>query len=49
VAVGTSVVRALESAWDETRGRLRPATRLATLRVGPSFVPRVVDGSETRA
>ena len=44
VAVGTSVVRALESAWDEPLGRLRAATGLATLRVGPGFVPRVVDG-----
>ncbi len=44
VAVGTSVVRALESAWDEDEGRLRAGARTTTLRVGPAYVPRVVDG-----
>jgi S-adenosylmethionine:tRNA ribosyltransferase-isomerase len=44
VAVGTSVVRALESAWDERRGRMCGGTRMTTLRVGPGFAPRVVDG-----
>jgi S-adenosylmethionine:tRNA ribosyltransferase-isomerase len=44
VAVGTSVVRALESAWDESEGLLRAGARLATLRVGPGYVPRAVDG-----
>jgi len=44
VAVGTSVVRALESAWDEAEGRMRAGTRTATLRVAPGYAPRVVDG-----
>ncbi len=44
VAVGTSVVRALESAWDEAEGRLQAGSRMATLRIGPGYVPRVVDG-----
>ncbi len=44
VAVGTSVVRALESAWDEAARRVRAGERIATLRVAPGYVPRVVDG-----
>jgi S-adenosylmethionine:tRNA ribosyltransferase-isomerase len=44
VAVGTSVVRALESAWDETNRRLQAGQRTATLRLGPGHAQRVVDG-----
>jgi S-adenosylmethionine:tRNA ribosyltransferase-isomerase len=44
VAVGTSAVRALESAWDAAEGRLRPGARTATLRIGPGYAPCVVDG-----
>jgi S-adenosylmethionine:tRNA ribosyltransferase-isomerase len=42
VAVGTTVVRALESA--AAGGTLRAGTGTATLRIGPGFRPRVVDG-----
>jgi S-adenosylmethionine:tRNA ribosyltransferase-isomerase len=42
VAVGTSVVRALEGAWRD--GGLRAGAALTVLRVGPGYVPRVVDG-----
>jgi S-adenosylmethionine:tRNA ribosyltransferase-isomerase len=44
VAVGTSVVRALESAWDAAAGRLQAGARTATLRVGPGYAARIVDG-----
>jgi S-adenosylmethionine:tRNA ribosyltransferase-isomerase len=43
VAVGTSVVRALEGST-ATRGELLPGVGETTLRIGPGFVPRVVDG-----
>lgn len=42
VAVGTTVVRALESA--AAGGSLRAGAGTATLRIGPGFRPRVVDG-----
>jgi S-adenosylmethionine:tRNA ribosyltransferase-isomerase len=42
VAVGTSVVRALEAAWRE--GELRAGERVTDLRIGPGFTPRVVSG-----
>jgi S-adenosylmethionine:tRNA ribosyltransferase-isomerase len=42
VAVGTTVVRALEGAW--RRGALRSGAALTDLRVGPGYSPRVVDG-----
>jgi len=42
VAVGTTVVRALESAAQD--GRLRAGRGLATLRIDGGFRPRVVDG-----
>jgi S-adenosylmethionine:tRNA ribosyltransferase-isomerase len=42
VAVGTTVVRALEGAHRE--GRLRPGTNRTNLRIGPGFRPRVVTG-----
>jgi S-adenosylmethionine:tRNA ribosyltransferase-isomerase len=44
IAVGTTVVRALESAAALHRGRLRPHTGVTNLRIGPGFGPRVVDG-----
>jgi S-adenosylmethionine:tRNA ribosyltransferase-isomerase len=40
VAVGTSVTRALESAWD---GRLRASDGIATLRISPAHRLRAVD------
>jgi S-adenosylmethionine:tRNA ribosyltransferase-isomerase len=42
VAVGTSVVRALEGAWRD--GGLRAGAALTGLRVGPGYSPRVVSG-----
>jgi len=42
VAVGTTVVRALEGAFRE--GRLRPGANRTDLRIGPGFRPRVVTG-----
>src|SRR5262249_16901482 len=42
IAVGTSTMRALESA--EAAGRLRPGKGLATLRIGPSYRLRIVNG-----
>lgn len=43
VAVGTTVVRALEGAI-ANHGRLRPGAGTTELRIGPGFRPRVVDG-----
>jgi S-adenosylmethionine:tRNA ribosyltransferase-isomerase len=43
VAVGTTVVRALESAAEHEDGRLRPAAGTTALRLGPSRPLRVVD------
>jgi S-adenosylmethionine:tRNA ribosyltransferase-isomerase len=43
VAVGTTVVRALEGAA-RTEGDLRPGAGLTDLRIGRGFVPRVVSG-----
>ena len=42
VAVGTSVVRALEGA--ARHGRLRPGANRTDLRIGASYRPRVVSG-----
>lgn len=42
IAVGTTVVRALESAWDGSR--LRPKSGFSRLFVHPGRPPRVVDG-----
>jgi S-adenosylmethionine:tRNA ribosyltransferase-isomerase len=42
VAVGTSVVRALEGAW--RKGALRVGAGMTDLRIGSGFVPRVVSG-----
>ena len=42
VAVGTTVVRALEGAWRD--GALRAGAATTALRVGPGFEPRVVSG-----
>jgi S-adenosylmethionine:tRNA ribosyltransferase-isomerase len=42
VAVGTTVVRALESALDQD-GQVCPATGWTELRIGPQSPPRVVD------
>ena len=42
VAVGTTVVRALEGAYRE--GRLQPGANRTDLRIGPGFRPRVVTG-----
>lgn len=44
IAVGTSVVRALESAWLRGDGRLAAGEAVATLRIGPEHRPRVVSG-----
>lgn len=43
IAVGTSVVRALESAWRAGEG-VRAGTGIATLRIDGAYRPRVVDG-----
>jgi len=42
VAVGTTVVRALEGAWRD--GGLRALVATTDLRIGPGFEPRVVSG-----
>lgn len=44
IAVGTSVVRALESRALEGHGALAPGQGYTELRLGPGFRPRVVDG-----
>jgi S-adenosylmethionine:tRNA ribosyltransferase-isomerase len=44
IAVGTSVVRALESAVLEGTGTLRAGMSRTQLRIGPGFRPRIVDG-----
>jgi S-adenosylmethionine:tRNA ribosyltransferase-isomerase len=44
VAVGTTVVRALEGAAERGGGRLLPGVFVTSLRLGPGFHPRVVDG-----
>jgi S-adenosylmethionine:tRNA ribosyltransferase-isomerase len=43
LAVGTTVVRALESAFAE-HGELRAGRSVATMRIGPGYRPRVLDG-----
>ena len=43
IAVGTTVVRALESSWAE-HGDVRAGTSVATLVLGPGYQRRVVDG-----
>jgi len=44
VAVGTTVVRALEGCAAQNGCRLRPGPGVTDLRLGPGFVPRVIDG-----
>ncbi len=44
VAVGTTVVRALEGAAESGEGRLAAGEGRTSLRIGPAFRPRVVDG-----
>jgi len=44
VAIGTTVVRALEASSLRGHGRLQAGTGIATLRIGPDYEPRVVDG-----
>jgi S-adenosylmethionine:tRNA ribosyltransferase-isomerase len=44
VAVGTTVVRALEGAWEAGGGRLRAGEGRTSLRIDGRFQPRVVDG-----
>lgn len=44
VAVGTTVVRALEGRAAQGGGELRPGEGQTDLLLGPGFVPRVVDG-----
>ena len=44
VAVGTSVVRALEDSAQQSHGTLRAGEGLATLRIGAIHKPRIVDG-----
>ncbi|HZO16770.1 MAG TPA: S-adenosylmethionine:tRNA ribosyltransferase-isomerase [Polyangiaceae bacterium] len=46
VAVGTTVVRALEGSVHR-HGEVRPGAGVTDLRIGPGFVPRVVDGLVT--
>ena len=43
LAIGTTVVRALEGAFAD-RGALRAGEGVTSLRIGPGFRPRVVDG-----
>jgi S-adenosylmethionine:tRNA ribosyltransferase-isomerase len=47
VAVGTTVVRALESCALHGAGKLEPGDGLATLRLGPGYRPQIVDGMLT--
>jgi S-adenosylmethionine:tRNA ribosyltransferase-isomerase len=44
IAVGTTVVRALEAAAAAHGGLLEPAAGVTRLRIGPGFRPHVVDG-----
>jgi S-adenosylmethionine:tRNA ribosyltransferase-isomerase len=44
IAVGTSVVRALEGAARHNGGRLSPGAGVTDLIITPAFVPQVVDG-----
>jgi S-adenosylmethionine:tRNA ribosyltransferase-isomerase len=44
IAVGTSVVRALESRALESGAALEPGAGETDLRIGPGFRPRVCDG-----
>ncbi len=44
VAVGTTVVRALEGAASSAGGDLRPGAGITDLRIGRGFEPRVVNG-----
>ncbi len=44
VAVGTTVVRALEGAARTAGGELKAGPGITDLRIGPGFEPRVVDG-----
>jgi S-adenosylmethionine:tRNA ribosyltransferase-isomerase len=44
IAVGTTVVRALESAWDDQGERVRPAAGFTRLMVHPGRTVRTVDG-----
>jgi S-adenosylmethionine:tRNA ribosyltransferase-isomerase len=44
VAVGTTVVRALEGSAAANDGRLRPGEGTTDLRIGEGYVPAVVDG-----
>jgi S-adenosylmethionine:tRNA ribosyltransferase-isomerase len=44
VAVGTTVVRALESAALENAGTLEPTEGATSLVIGPGFRPSIVDG-----
>ncbi len=44
VAVGTTVVRALEGAAATHDGRLQATSGVTNLRIGPGFAPRVVSG-----
>jgi S-adenosylmethionine:tRNA ribosyltransferase-isomerase len=46
IAVGTSVVRALEGRADDG-GELAPGAFVTELRLGPSYQPRVVDGVQS--
>ena len=44
VAVGTTVVRALEGAAEDNGGRLKPGEGRTSLRIDRGFHPKVVDG-----
>ena len=44
IAVGTTVVRALEGAARRNRGRLAAGAGWTSLKIGPGFRPRVADG-----
>lgn len=47
IAVGTTSVRALESAWDMDQGQLIPGTRTTHIFMTPGYIFRVIDGLVT--
>lgn len=47
IAVGTTSVRALESAWDMDQGKLIPGTRTTQIFITPGYIFRVIDGLMT--
>lgn len=47
IAVGTTSVRALESAWDMDQGRLIAGTQTTQIFITPGYIFRVIDGLMT--